>query len=281
MMQSARITCDFLKIREGSTALLCMPVEYIAGRMMIVRSMVCSLNLIIAEPKSMPEIDGLPAIDFAAMVPLQILNLIICRKPFENIRKLLIGGAEISPELENLLLKLPTEAYATYGMAESCSHIALRRLNPARENEYHTLPGVVIAADERGCLVIEASWLPKRIITNDLVELKDKGSFRWLGRHDNLINSGGVKIVPEEVERLVALNTGRECVALGISDPKFGQKLVLVLEQNQNTDNPDELKNNLNSILPRHWKCKELRFVTKFPRNDAFKVDRKALIEMI
>ncbi len=282
MMQSAKNTCDYLNIREGDTALLCMPVDYIAGKMMLVRSMVCGLNLYIVEPKSMPEIEMLPVVDFAAMVPLQVLNLAICHKFNERIRVLLIGGAEVSIELENLMADTSTETYATYGMAESSSHIALRRLNkPEPQKEYHTVPGVEVGCDNRGCLIIEAQWLPGKIVTNDLIDLIDNHTFRWLGRFDNLINSGGIKIVPEEVERLIAQKTGRECVAVGIKDPKFGHKLVLVMEKGQFSGDPEILKNELNTILPRRWKCRDLLLVPKFPRNEALKIDRKSLIAML
>jgi O-succinylbenzoic acid--CoA ligase len=282
MMQSARITCDYLKLREGHTSLLCMPVDFIAGRMMIIRSMVGGLNLLIIEPKSIPLIDTLPPIDFAAMVPLQVLNLLICRNDLGSIKKLLIGGAEISSELENLLKNVSTEIYATYGMTETASHIALRKLNGSvREKSYHALPGVNISVDNRGCLIITAPWLINPIKTNDLVELSGTTSFRWLGRFDNLINSGGIKIVPEEVEAIVAEKTGKECVAIGIPDPKLGQKLVFVLEGDQLTGSPETLKSEFDNILPRRWKPKSVVLVPKFPRNEALKVDRRKLARMI
>jgi O-succinylbenzoic acid--CoA ligase len=281
MMQSAKITCDYLKIREGNTALLCMPVDYIAGRMMIVRSMVCGLNLLIVEPKSLPEIESLPDIDFAAMVPLQALNLLICRKELEKCGKLLVGGAEINSELENLLLSLKTEAFATYGMAETSSHIALRKLNgPDRDKSYYVLPGVSISTDSRQCLIIKAPWIPQQVKTNDIVEITGTDSFRWLGRYDNLINSGGIKIVPEEVESLVMSKTGKECVALGIPDHLLGQKLILVMEKNQVTGSPDDLKSEFSSVLPRRWKPKEIIIMSKFPRNEALKIDRKKILSM-
>jgi O-succinylbenzoic acid--CoA ligase len=282
MMQSARVTCDFLKIAEGSTALLCMPVDYIAGRMMIVRSMVCGLNLMTIEPKSSPEINHLPEIQFAAMVPLQVLNLLLCRKPVEKIRKLIVGGAEISSEVEGLLSNVNTEAYGTYGMAETSSHIALRRLNGSnKEDFYRKMPGVGISIDERQCLVIRAPWIPHQVITNDIVEIIKGDTFRWIGRHDNLINSGGVKIVPEEVESMVKSKTGKECIAVGLPDPKFGHRLVFAMEKDQVTGSADELKNEFASVLPRRWKPTAIFTVVSFPRNDALKIDRRKLLSIL
>lgn len=282
MMQSARLTCDYLKIREGNTALLCMPVDYIAGRMMIVRSMVRGLNLMIVEPKSLPLIDSLPQIDFAAMVPLQVLNLLICRNDLNKIGKLLIGGAEISNELINLLKIVGTETYATYGMAETSSHIALMKLSPQpRDLTYHTLPGVNISVDSRNCLVISAPWIAGEVRTNDIVKITGKGSFRWVGRYDNLINSGGIKIVPEEVESMVMSKTGIECIALGLPDPMLGHHLVLVVEKDQIIGSADDLKTELADLLPRRWKPKEVFLVDRFPRNEALKVDRLKLARML
>lgn len=282
MMQSAKLTCDYLKIKEGNTALLCMPVDYIAGRMMIVRSMVCGLNLMIVEPKSLPEIEFLPDIDFAAMVPMQALNLLNCKNELEKCKKLLIGGAQINSELENHLKSVKTEAYATYGMAETASHIALKRLNgPDKDKYFIVLPGVGISVDSRQCLIINAPWIKYQVNTNDLVEITGNDSFRWLGRFDNLINSGGIKIVPEEVESLVMSKTGKECLALGIPDQVLGQRLVFVVEKKQVTGSPGDLKSDLESVLPRRWKPKEIIIIPEFPRNDALKIDRKQLISLI
>jgi O-succinylbenzoic acid--CoA ligase len=204
MMASSMNTCRYFNLEKDQSALLCMPVDYIAGKMMIVRSLAGELNLLLTAPRSVPEIDIHPSIDFCAMLPLQVTNLLACREDLGPIKKLIIGGAEISGKLEALVQKVPTDIYSTYGMTETSSHIALRRLNGlARQKDYQALPGVKLTGDERGCLVIETDYLPGRIVTNDLVKFTGPGFFTWLGRYDNLINSGGIKIVPEEVEAMI------------------------------------------------------------------------------
>jgi O-succinylbenzoic acid--CoA ligase len=250
--------------------------------MMIVRSFVGELNLQMTEPRSIPEISMGSTIDFCAMVPLQVLNLLACIKDLHPINKLLVGGAEISNELEKLLLPITTEVFASYGMAETSSHVAIRRLNgPQRQKYYTALPGIKLSLDDRGCLVINASYLPGPVVSNDLVELTTPDSFIWIGRFDNLINSGGIKIAPEEVESLILSKTMLECVAVGLPHKKLGQKLVFVFEQDQIPDSFSDLKSDLDSFLPRHWRPKDLIVVRKFPRNESFKVDRRKLTAML
>ena len=282
MMQSARNTCSFLNLQNGMNALLCMPTDYIAGKMMIVRSFVCGMNLLITEPKSLPDIMAPTSVDFCAMVPMQVLNLLTCMIDLHPIKTLLVGGAEISAELERLLQGVTTRTYATYGMAETSSHIALRLLNsPATEKSYTAMPGVELSMDERGCLVIQAKYLPGKVISNDLVEITGKNSFKWIGRFDNLINSGGVKIVPEEVEVLIMEKSMLECVALGIPDSKLGEKLVFVFEKEQVHSSLPKLLSDLETFLPRRWKPKKIILVDLFPRNDAMKIDRRRLLEYV
>jgi o-succinylbenzoate---CoA ligase len=282
MMISAKNTCDFLGFEEHDTALLCMPVEYIAGKMMIVRSMVRKLNLLLTRPAGTPDLEAFSSIDFSAMVPLQVMNLLHVKSDLSPVKKLIIGGAEINRDLEKMLLPCTTEVYATYGMAETCSHVALRLLNSlSRQKDYQAMPGITLSLDKRECLVIEADYLPQRVITNDLVSFTGPDTFVWIGRYDNLINSGGIKIVPEEVETLVQEKTGYNIQALGIPDNKLGQKLVFAFEK---TDNPDSLpviKAILADVLPRFWKPKEIVFVDQFPRNQSLKIDRRILVGMV
>ena len=194
------------------------------------------------------------------------------------VRILIIGGAEISRELETLVKDIPVEVYATYGMAETCSHIALRRINgPQPETWYQALPGIKLESDNRGCLVIKAPYLPGPIITNDQVQLSGNGQFRWIGRFDNLINSGGIKVVPEEVESALSDKTGMEFALIGLPDPKLGQRLMLVTEKNKASVSDDEILAELARLIPARLMPRNVVRIEKFPRNASFKIDRLKL----
>jgi O-succinylbenzoic acid--CoA ligase len=167
-------------------------------------------------------------------------------------------------------------------MAETCSHVALRKISaPAPQPDYHALPGVELSVDDRGCLVITADYLPETIVTNDLAELTGPGSFRWIGRFDNLINSGGVKVVPEELESRIREMTGQECAVIGLPDRKLGQKLVLVIEKSKDPTREIMIMAELKLLLPHKLQPKEIIGVEKFPRNPALKLDRRILTKMV
>jgi o-succinylbenzoate---CoA ligase len=261
---------------------LCLPMEYIAGKMMVVRSIVCGLNLIITEPRSKPVFRDTGMIDFCAMVPFQVINTWTAADDIPPVRILIIGGAEISGELETLVRDIPADIYATYGMAETCSHIALRRINgPQPETLYKALPGIKLELDKRGCLVIKASYLPTPIITNDLVRLSGNGRFKWIGRFDNLLNSGGIKVVPEEVESALADKTGIEFALIGLPDPNLGQRLVLVTEKNKEVISDDAIRTELTLVIPPKLMPKNIVRIEKFPRNTSFKIDRLELARLL
>jgi len=279
MTRSAENTCNHFNIQFGNTAVHCLPIDYIAGKMMVVRAFVGGFNLILAEPTSMPDLSTFGMIDFCAMVPLQVFNSLNSFETLRNIRKLIIGGAEIRPELEVLLRDMPNEVYATYGMAETASHVAIRRLSGAGyERNYKAMPEVEFSVDERNCLVIKADYLENEIHTNDVVDLIDSMNFRWIGRFDNLINSGGIKIVPEEIEALISKNTGLDCAVLGIPDEKLGQMMILVVEKGRGEVTSEEVMALLKDDLPKNLQPKEIIIVDQLPRNSSFKVDRQKLL---
>jgi o-succinylbenzoate---CoA ligase len=282
MIRSAENTCRYFNLTRGQTALLCLPAKYIAGKMMVVRSIVGGLDLQLIEPRSRPDLSGTGTIDFCAMVPLQVLNSIHSAGGFPSIHKLIIGGAEISTELESQLKKVSVDAYATYGMSETCSHIAIRRINGAQpEPYYQAMPGVELETDERSCLVIKADYLPGPVITNDRVQLEGTGKFLWLGRYDNLINSGGIKIVPEDVESVIADKTGLACALIGIPDIKLRQSLVFIAEKKR-INAPDSLiLSELQKLLPPKLLPGKIIWVNKLPRNKAMKLDRRKLAKLV
>lgn len=237
MKASARLTNDFLGIGPESVLLLCLSASYIAGKMMIVRALEAGAELIAGEVSSRPLKNirgGDRPIDLTAMVPMQVEETLKCPEEmaaFLSIRKVLIGGAPLAPGLEEYLGRLAVCCYATYGMTETVSHIALRKLGSG--GLYHALGQVTFSADSRGCLVIHAPHLRQgKFVTNDLVELLCDTAFRWCGRWDHVINSGGIKHSPEIIEHKISeLIPGRFFIA-GQPDERLGERIVLVIEGN-------------------------------------------------
>jgi len=278
MTLSAQKTCSLFDLKSGQSILLCLPIDYIAGKMVVVRAFVGGLNLLYTEPTSMPELTGFGKIDLCSMVPLQAYNSLNSIETLRRIKKLIIGGAEIREELEVMLRDLPNEVYISYGMAETCSHVAIRQISGMQyDRHYQAIPGVVFSVDDRNCLIIDADYIDHKIKTNDVVDLIDRNSFRWIGRFDTLINSGGIKIIPEEIESIVSKTTGLDCAVVGMADAKLGEKVVLVLEKGGSEFTEKELEAMLKKELPKKYHPKEIVFVDELPRNHSFKVDRNRL----
>ena len=235
MANSALATGLFFKMGAGTKTLLCLSAQHIAGKMMLVRAMVLGWEIDVMEPTSNPLKKNTVGYDFGAMVPLQAAESI---SRLNQIKTLIIGGAPISPELKLELLGVPTKVYETYGMTETITHIAVKEVgdNDLHSNSFKVLPDIGLSKDDRNCLVIEAPKVSDHIIvTNDLVKLISPTEFQWLGRYDNVINSGGVKLIPEQIEsKLSKIINGRFFVA-GITDVNLGQKLILVVEGDLDT----------------------------------------------
>jgi O-succinylbenzoic acid--CoA ligase len=280
MIRSALQTAKKFKLEKGHTALLCLSTDYIAGKMMIVRALVTGMDLVWIEPSGCPAVSCKETYDLCAMVPLQVYNLIGKERSLSSIKNLLIGGSEVSPELENRVKKVPSRIYETFGMAETCSHIAIRRINgPSTSPWFTAMPGIKISADPRDCLVIEASFLTDRVITNDVVEIIKKNRFLWKGRIDNLINSGGIKISPEHLEKMIVEILGHESYVVGIHDKKLGQKLVMVTTHPYSSGEKKAMLDALRDKLPSHHIPAEIIVLNSFPRNRSLKIDRARLCE--
>ena len=254
MLNSARITCDFLGLKPGDSALLCMSLDYIEGKMVVVRSIERHLHLISVSPSGHPlknidlkdangkDVNG--EITFAAMVPMQVYNTLQVpeeRERLTHIRHLIIGGGAIDASLEKELQALPGNIaiWSTYGMTETLSHIALRRINGAEASEwYQPFDSVKISQTEEGCLVIDAPLVcAETLVTNDIVEIEsyiynkeEKLRFRIKGRKDNVICSGGIKIQIEEVEALLKPHLEKPFMIAKKKDEKFGEIAVLLTE---------------------------------------------------
>ena len=235
MMNSARLTLEFLQLERGDRALLCMPLEYIAGKMVVVRALVGGLDLQVVAPCGHPLQKVAADLDFAAMIPLQVYNSL--QKPGERarlaaVKQLIIGGGAIDAALEQELRSFPHKVWSTYGMTETLSHIALRRLNGPEASEfYQPFAQVKLSLSPEDTLVIEAPQVSAQtLVTNDIVVFNDQGQFRIKGRKDNVINSGGIKLQIEELEaQLKALQPQWDFLISSQPHPKFGQVVVLLL----------------------------------------------------
>ena len=275
MEASARITCDFLGLKAGDTALLCMSLDYIAGKMMVVRSLTCGLRLITVKPSGNPLATMNEPVDFAAMVPMQVYNTLQVpeeRERLMRIKHLIIGGGAIDDALAKELKSFPNAVWSTYGMTETLSHIALRRLNGDEASEWYTpFEGVSLSLTEEGCLAIDAPAVHEgRLVTNDIAELSDKG-FRILGRKDNVICSGGIKIQIEEVERLLCPHVSSAFMITKRADKKFGEQVVLLTESND----MDVLREVCERVLPKYWQPRCFLHIDRLPMTETGKPARK------
>lgn len=235
MRASARLSCSLFGLTLHSSALLCLPLRYIAGQMMVVRALVSGLRLWVEEPSSTPLKYLTEPVDFAPLVPMQASRTLAQhdgKQQLSLIRTLLLGGGFIPPALEAELQSLPTRVFSSYGMTETLSHIALRRVNgEERSPAYRPLPGVHLAQTEGGTLRISAPHLGIHDMpTQDIVTLREDGSFLLHGRTDAVINSGGIKIQAEAIERALTAATGLPLVALPLPHPVLGQCIALLWE---------------------------------------------------
>lgn len=279
MLNSARITCDFLGLKAGDTALLCMPLDYIAGKMVVVRSIERQLRLTTVEASGHPLKNITNSFDFAAMVPMQVYNSLQVpeeREKLRTIKHLIIGGGPINDDLQQQLSRFPNNVWSTYGMTETLSHIALRRLNGENASLWYTpFSTVSISLNTNGCLVIEAPLVHEgRLETHDCAEIRD-GKFRILGRLDNVINSGGIKIQAEEVEEKLRPHIKMPYLISKCSDEKFGEVVVLL------TECPDLsfVKEICCNVLPKFWQPKHYLYTSHIPLTGTGKPARKAAEE--
>lgn len=240
LKKSAQRTLTALNLIQSDTAFVCLDTKYIAGKMMLVRALECNMKIVAVEPSANPLQNHSSEISlhFAAFVPMQLQEMFrhseIVKK-LNRFKAIIIGGGAVSIKLNQEIQKITCPVFATYGMTETVSHIALQRLNGDHASDYFkVLPGIKIEIDERGCFVIQVPEFAEAITTNDLVELIDSEQFKWLGRHDNVINSGGFKISPEKIEKsLESILPDRSFFVTSFYDERLGEKLVLVLEGNR------------------------------------------------
>jgi O-succinylbenzoic acid--CoA ligase len=264
MVNSAIATADFFDLQPGQKVLHCLPTEYVAGKMMFVRAFILGLDMEFVAPSSHPLTGVKGSFDFCGMVPLQAKNSI---KDLRRIKKLIIGGAKVTKALEQELATIPSQIYETYGMTETITHIAAKRVGASA---FTVLPNVKITTDDRHCLVIDAHKISgEKIVTNDLVELISDTQFVWKGRFDNVINSGGIKLIPEQIEEKLASSISNCFFVYGKADELLGEKLVLYVEGESMP-----IDDTIFDGLDKYEKPKEVVFITEFKRTATGKIIR-------
>ena len=284
MINSAKASGSFFGLGVGTKALLCMNPNFIGGKMMLVRAMILGWELDVVDPSSNPLKNLNTSYDFCAMVPLQVSNSLL---ELHKIKKLIIGGGVVSNQLLENLQGFSTECFATYGMTETVSHIAVKQLNNIGHAElvsashYKCLPDISISKDNRGCLVIDAPKISEnKVITNDVVEIKSPNSFKWLGRYDNVINSGGVKLHPEVIAKKLEQLIEQPFFVAGIPDTILGEKLVLIIE---GEINKNVILNRVKNLptLSKYEVPKEVFSVPYFIKTETKKIQRNKTLDLI
>lgn len=277
MKASALTTCRFLGLNAGDTALLCMPLDYIAGKMMVVRAIVCGLRLIEVPPSGHPLAGLKSAPTFAAMVPMQVYNSLRVaeeRRLLGSISHLIIGGGAIDNDMAAELAGFGNAVWSTYGMTETLSHIALRRLSGPEASEWYTpFDGVSVSLTPDGCLAIDAPDVcATTITTNDIARLAPDGRrFCIIGRKDNVICSGGIKIQAEEVERMLAPHIDSPFIVTKRKDPKYGEAVVLLVQSADTAGAETACR----IALPKYWQPHHIISVCRIPTTATGKPARK------
>jgi o-succinylbenzoate---CoA ligase len=280
MVASARATCRFLGLKQDDTALLCMSLDYIAGKMMAVRAEVCGMQLIEVTPSAHPlaTLDKAPT--FAAMVPMQVFETLKVDRERELLRQthhLIIGGGAVDEALAEELRTFPNAVWSTYGMTETLSHIAMRRMNgPTASDWYEPMEGVETDINEEGCLVVHAPAVCAcDIVTNDRATMAEDGrSFRIIGRKDNVICSGGIKIQAEEVERKLRTYIETPFAITKVADRKFGEAVTMLIEGSPDMERICAI---CKQELPHYWLPRHYFAVEQLPMTDTGKPARQRM----
>lgn len=280
MMAGAMATCDFLQLTASCQALLCLPMQYIAGKMMVVRALVAGFRLLTVPPCGHP-LAGLETVpDFAAMVPLQVHNSLQVDEEAERLRSLpvlIIGGGAIDAALEQTLKGFPHQVWSTYGMTETLSHVALRQLNGGADSSWYVpMKGVETSLHEGALCIYAPAVHPGVLQTNDLAEMNVRGEFRILGRKDNVINSGGIKIQIEEVEDALRSCLSVPFLVTSVPHPVLGEEMVVLVKGDESSNIAELIKRRCQAGLPAYWHPKRVIFVDELPFTETGKPQRAA-----
>ena len=270
MVNSAVMTGDFFGLEPGDSAINCLPCSFIAGKMMLVRAMILGLELEIVPPSLNPSYDHQKHYDFCAMIPIQLKNSL---QRLDNIKTLIVGGASVSNSIVKELSEVNAKVYEVYGMTETVSHVAIKALNHTDRSEapFKTLRDVSIRTDDRNCLIIKAPELSdEEIHTNDIVNLMSKDSFEIIGRYDNMINSAGVKLFPEMIEKKLQDKIDNRFLIASKKDSELGEKVIMILESENNS-----VDKSVFSDLDKYEVPKEIYNLPKFIETETLKVQRQ------
>ncbi len=275
MVNSCIATGNYLKLKPSMTALHCLPTNYIAGKMMLVRAIILGLEMDLVEPTSQPIFDYDKVYHFTAMLPMQLQSTLTY---LHNIKIIIVGGSSVSKHLVDLTQSIKPKVYATYGMTETASHIALKPLNnKSQEPYFKVLPKVKISQDDRGCLVIDAPKVSKeKVVTNDLVILHSPTEFEWLGRIDNVINSGGLKLFPEQIEEKLKGKIPHQFFIASMPDVLFGEEIIIVIENDSDTLEADVFKDLDKFEIP-----KQIYNLPKFKMTSTGKIKRLETLKLL
>lgn len=284
MVISARRSLDYFRLEQGMHVLLALSVNYIAGKMMVVRALVGGLKLSLKEPSGRPLEGWKDKLDFTAMVPLQVHESLAHKDPLQKISILLVGGGELNPDdREVLATYAANEVYESFGMTETYTHFALRKvIAPGKDNPFKFMKGVKGSLDKRGCLEIEIPGITEGLLqSNDLVELDGSSGFHWLGRYDHVINSGCVKLIPEIMESRIAKLLGHPCLLLAEPDPKLGERAVLMVEYMGKDASTETWMKILHEALSSYEKPARIVSVQALPLNNNYKPDRTRAAQIL
>ena len=276
MVNSAIATGNYFNLEPGSKALHCLPAQFIAGKMMFIRAIVLGLELDVVRPNLNPLETVEKHYDFCAMLPTQLQNSL---NKLNKIKTVIIGGAPVSNSLKEKVKDISTKVFATYGMTETITHIAVKPLNhfSGAASYYKVFPEVSISVDDRDCLIINAPKLnSETIITNDIVKLHSKTEFEVMGRFDNIINSGGIKLFPEQIEAKLSAKMSQRFFMASEKDETFGEKLILVLEGETKQLNKEVFEG-----LDTYETPKQIYAVKHFKETSTGKIQRSETLKLI
>ena len=277
-ISSARITINTFNLKKGDTLLMCLPMHFVAGKMMLIRAITGRMKILAIQPSANP-VQGLQyPIEFAAFTPHQLQTILkINPNKIDLIEKAIIGGSLVNIELQDQLNDYKTQFYETFGMSETLTHVAIKVLNGGNISEhFKVLKGFKISVDENDRLIIEADHLKNSpLVTSDIVEFIDQNTFIWLGRSDDVINSGGVKLFPVAIENKLYDQIDREFVVGKRSNDILGEVVILFIEGEPfSKDRLAKLNSELTKLLTKFEIPKEILFINEFPRNKNGKVIR-------